>query len=90
VPTLVYQIAGKIPSAKEHMEENLMLKDTSQVSLMDSPSHLSFEVQLSKLLITNVNPTGPNLVVIDGLDECASQEGICQLIEWIRKNKPPF
>ena len=40
VPTLAYQIAGKIPSAKERMEENLMLKDTS---LMDPLSHLSFE-----------------------------------------------
>jgi len=90
VPTLAYQIAGKIPSAKEQMEENLMLKDTSRVPLMDPPSHLSLEAQLSKLLITNVNPTDPNLVIIDGLDECASREGICQLIEWIRKNKPPF
>jgi len=90
VPTLAYQIAGKIPSAKERMEENLMLKDTSRVPIMDPLSHLFLESQLYKLLITNVNPTDPDLVIIDGLDECASQEGICQLIEWIRKNKPPF
>jgi hypothetical protein len=92
VPTLAYQIAGKIPSAKERMEEFLMLKDASRVPLplMDTLSHLSLEDQLSKLLITDVNPTDPKLIVIDGLDECASREGMCQLIEWIRKNKSPF
>jgi hypothetical protein len=88
VSTLAYQIAEKIPSAKERMEENLILKDAS--SGCPPLSQLSLEDQLSKLLITNVNPTDPNLIVIDGLDECASRKGICQLIEWIRKNKPPF
>ena len=86
VPTLAYQVAGKVPSAKERMEEILILTDSSQVPL----SQLSLEDQLSKLLITNFNPTDPNLIVIDGLDECASLRGICQLIEWIRKNKSPF
>jgi len=90
VPTLAHQIAAKIPSARKRMEENLILKDGSRAPLMDPPSRFSLEEQLSKLLITIVNPTDPNLIVIDGLDECSSREGICQLIKWIRKNKSPF
>ena len=90
VPTLAYQIAEKIPSAKERMEKIFILKDTSRAPLMDPLSRFSLKDQLSKLLITTVNPTDPNLIVIDGLDECSSREGICQLIELIRKNKCPF
>jgi len=86
MPTLAYQIAGKIPSAKDWMKEILILKDALRVPL----SQLSLEDQLSKLLVTNVNSTDPNLIVIDGLDECASLGRVCQLIEWIRKNKSPF
>ncbi|KAF8226611.1 hypothetical protein L208DRAFT_1406822, partial [Tricholoma matsutake] len=37
-----------------------------------------------------VNSAGPNLIIIDGLDECASQEGIRRLIDWLRRNNPPF
>ncbi|KAF8240334.1 hypothetical protein L208DRAFT_1384873 [Tricholoma matsutake] len=55
---------------------------------------LSLEAQLSKLLVrgpvVNVNSAGPNLIIIDGLDECASQEGIRRLIDWLRRNNPPF
>jgi len=69
------------------MEEIFSLKNASRAPLMDP---LSLKNQLSKLLITTVNPTDPNLIVIDGLDECSLWEGICQLIEWIRKNKCPF
>ncbi len=86
VPTLAYQIAQKIPSAKEAMETALNLNDASRVPLR--VSSLSLEDQLSKFLIASDNPSAPNLVVIDGLDECASQDGICRLIEWIRKKSP--
>jgi RecA/RadA recombinase len=90
VGTLAWQIAKKISSALEPMEEALELKNTSRVPLPE----LSLEDQLSKLLVrgpvANVNPAGPSLIVIDGLDECASQEGIRRLIDWLRKNKPPF
>jgi len=69
------------------MEENL---NAPRVPLITPPSQLSLQDQLSKLLITNVNPSDPDLIVVDGLDECASQKGICQLIEWIRIENPPF
>jgi hypothetical protein len=88
VPTLAYQIAQKIPSAKEAMETRLNLNDPSQVPLRDPLSKLSLEDQLSTFLIASDNPSVPYLVVIDGLDECASQDGICRLIEWIRKMSP--
>ncbi|KAF8688285.1 hypothetical protein AX14_003471 [Amanita brunnescens Koide BX004] len=55
---------------------------------------LSLDAQLSTLLfrrpIADVSPAGPNLIVIDGLDECASQDGIIRLIKWLRKNRLPF
>ncbi|KAF8670100.1 hypothetical protein AX14_005945 [Amanita brunnescens Koide BX004] len=90
VPTLAWQIATKIPSAQGRMEEALGLKNRSWVPLPES----SLEDQLSKLLvrgpIANVNSAGPTLIVIDGLDECASQEGIRRLINWLRTNKPSF
>ena len=35
----------------------------------------------------DADPAAPNLVVIDGLDECSSREGICRVIEWIRTNE---
>jgi DNA polymerase III delta prime subunit len=93
VATLAYQIAEKIPSAKESMEKALKLKNDSGIP-PPALSTISLEDQLSKLLVfgpvANVNPAGPNLVVIDGLDECASEEGISWLIDWLRKNKPPF
>ena len=88
VPTLAYQIAQKIPSAKEAMEKSLKLNDPSQVPLRDPLSKLSLEDQLSTFLIAAANPTAPSLIIIDGLDECGSQDGICRLIEWIRKNSP--
>jgi hypothetical protein len=72
------------------MEEAMELKNKAWVPL---PA-LSLEDQLSKYLVlgpvANVNSTSPDLIVIDGLDECASQEGIRRLINWLRKNKPPF
>jgi RecA/RadA recombinase len=80
--TLAYQIAQKIPAAKEAVEKTLNPNNAPWVPI----SKLSLEDQLSTFLIGSVNPSVPNLVVIDGLDECASQEGICRLIEWIRKN----
>jgi hypothetical protein len=55
---------------------------------------LSLENQLLTLLVcelvTHVNPAGPNLIVIDGLNECASQDRITQLINWLLKNRLPF
>ena len=91
VPTLAYQIAQKIPSAREAMETALNLNDASRAPLLsrDPLSKLSLEDQLSTFLIASDNPSAPNLVVIDGLDECSSQDGICRLIEWIR-NKSSF
>jgi len=83
-PTLAWQIAEKIQSAEMRMEKTL--KDGSRILLSD----LSFEDQLSKLLVTNINSTDPNLIIIDGLDECESQRGIYRLIEWIRSKKSPF
>jgi len=56
---------------------NLILKDASRASLMDPLSHFSF--QLSKPLITTVNPADPNFIV-NGLDELLF---IRQLIKWI-------
>ena len=96
VATLAYQIAKKHPLAKEEMEENLGLKnDEEPLPVIKSGlSKVSLEGRLSKLLIIrsiiNTNPTPPDLVVIDGLDECSSREGICRVIEWIRKNELPF
>jgi hypothetical protein len=87
VPTLAYQVAQKIPSAKEAMEKTLNLNDALRVPLRD-PLSLSLEAQLSTFLIASVNPSMPNLIVIDGLDECASQDGICKLIELICKKSP--
>jgi len=88
VPTLAYQIAQKVPSAKEAMETRLNPNDPSRVPLRDPLSNLSLEDQLSTFLIATVNPSVPDLVVIDGLDECASQDGIYRLIEWILKRSP--
>ena len=96
VATLAYQIAEKIPLAKEGMEENLGLKKDQEplTVLRDRLSKISLEDRLSKLLINksiiNADPSAPDLVVIDGLDECSSREGICRVIEWIRKNELPF
>ena len=90
VATLAYQIASRIPQAKDQIEQTLELKNNSWVPL----PKLSLEHQLSKLLVrgqvAGANPAGPNLIVIDGLDECASQEGICWLIDWLRRSNPPF
>ncbi|KAF8646673.1 hypothetical protein AX14_009048, partial [Amanita brunnescens Koide BX004] len=84
VPTLAWQIAHKIPPAKEEMEEALK---KSGVPLPE----LSLEHQLLTLLVCgHVDPAGPNLIVIDGLDECASQDRIFRLIYWLRKNRLPF
>ncbi|KAF8644352.1 hypothetical protein AX14_009428, partial [Amanita brunnescens Koide BX004] len=87
VPTLAWQIAHEIPPAKEQMEKALK---KSRVPLHE----LSLENQLSTLLVrglaAHIDPTGPNLIVIDGLDECASQERIIRLIDWLRKNRLPF
>jgi hypothetical protein len=88
VPTLAYQVVQKIPSAKEAMEETLNLG--LRVPFRD-PLSLTLEAQLSKFLIGGSKAPMPNLVVIDGLDECASQDGICKLIELIElicKNSP--
>ena len=88
VPTLAYQIAQKIPSAKEVMETHLNMNDPSRVPLMDPVSNLTLVDQLSTFLTSSHNPPRPYLVVIDGLDECDSQDGIYRLIEWIRKRSP--
>ncbi|KAF8225391.1 hypothetical protein L208DRAFT_1041085, partial [Tricholoma matsutake] len=81
VATLAWQIAKKISSMKDQMEEAMELKNKAWVPL---PT-LSLEDQLSKYLIlgpvANVNSTLPNLIVIDGLDECTSQAGIHCLID---------
>ncbi|KAF8625279.1 hypothetical protein AX14_011647, partial [Amanita brunnescens Koide BX004] len=45
---------------------------------------------LTLLVHGPIAPAGPNLIVIDGLDECASQDGIIRLIDWLRKNTLPF
>jgi hypothetical protein len=82
VATLLCQIVKKIPSTKEFLEENL-----------EADSRVPFpalEDQFSKLVFTNLSSADPKLIIIDGLDECASRQGICHLIEWIRKNKCPF
>jgi len=67
------------------METHLNPNDPPRVPLKDPISKLSLENQLSTLLIATDNPPVPDLIVIDGLDKCASQDGICRLIEWIRK-----
>ena len=96
IATLAYQIAEKIPLAKEGMEENLRLKNDQEplTVLSDRFSKSSLEDRLSKLLINrsilDADPAAPDILVIDGLDECSSREGICRLVEWIRKNELPF
>ena len=54
----------------------------------------SLENQLLTLLVhgpvAHVDPAGPNLIVIDGLDECASQDEILRLIDWLCKHTLPF
>ena len=93
VATLGYQIAKKVPFAKDGMEANLRLKEDDEplAVLCDRFSKTSLEDRLSKLLIsTYADQAAPWLVVIDGLDECSSREGICRMIEWIRKNELPF
>jgi hypothetical protein len=93
VATLAYQIAERISSAKEVMEGNLGLRTETLEPLTvirDRLSKISLEDRLSKLLISRSDPALPNLLVIDGLDECSSREGICRMIEWIRKNRFPF
>ena len=84
VPTLAWQIArdSEILPAKEQMEK---APKKSRVPLHE----LSLENQLSTLRGL-ADPTGPNLIVIDGLDECASQDRIIRLIDWLRKNRLPF
>ncbi|KAF8637085.1 hypothetical protein AX14_010339, partial [Amanita brunnescens Koide BX004] len=92
VPTLAWQIAhdSKILPANEQMEKALEKALKTRVPLHE----LSLENQLSTLLVlglaAHVDPTGPNLIVIDGLDECASQHRIIRLIDWLRKNRLPF
>ena len=85
--TLALQIAHKIPPAKEQMEEAL------KKSWVPLPER-SLENQLLTLLVhgpvAHVDPAGPNLIIIDGLDECASQAGVIRLIDWLRKNRLPF
>ena len=87
VATLTYQIARKIPLAVKQMEEALK---NFGVPLPE----LSLDDQLSTLLIRGpvapADPTGPNLIVIDGLDECTSRDGIIRLINYLRKNRLPF
>ncbi|KAF8629825.1 hypothetical protein AX14_011087, partial [Amanita brunnescens Koide BX004] len=84
VPTLAWQIArdSEILPAKQQMEK---AQKKSRVPLHE----LSLENQLSTLRRL-ADPTGPNLIVIDGLDECASQDRIIRLIDWLRKNRLPF
>ena len=96
IATLAYQIAHKCPLAKEAMEENLGLENdpVPLTVFRDRLSKISLEDRLSKLLINKSiiisDSAGPDLVVIDGLDECSSREGVCQVVEWIRKNKLRF
>ncbi|KAF8697724.1 hypothetical protein AX14_001269 [Amanita brunnescens Koide BX004] len=84
VPTLAWQIAcnSEILPVKEQMEK---AQEKSRVPLHE----LSLENQLSTLCGL-ANPTGPNLIVIDGLDECTSQDRIIWLINWLCKNRLPF
>ena len=71
VATSAYQIAEKISLAKEGMGENMELKNDQQ-PLYVLRDRLSKD-RLSKLLINepiiNAHPAGPDLLVIDGLDE---------------------
>ena len=97
VSTLAYQIVQNVSVAKEGLEKHLGLKNDSQepfAVLRDRLWKISIEDRLSKLLtnrsILNSGSLVPNLLIIDGLDECSSREGIHRLIQWIRKNKTPF
>ena len=92
VATLAYQIAQKIPFAKDAMEENLGLtNDQEPFKVLDDRfSKSSIEDRLSKLIISDADPTAPDLLVIDGLDECSSDDGIHRMVKWIRMNQLPF
>jgi hypothetical protein len=76
------------------MERNLELNDPSQMALTSLLSSYRLEDQLEKLLVkgrvTNLNPPVPDLIVIDGLDECDDQEGICRFIKWVCTNRSPY
>ncbi|KAI6043169.1 hypothetical protein EDC04DRAFT_2653553 [Pisolithus marmoratus] len=90
VATLAWQIADNIPSAKNQIEKALK-GDNRLSSLFGHPlSRLSLNDKLSIFLLVREPIADRKLVVIDGLDECSSQQGICRLIEWLRENKPPF
>jgi hypothetical protein len=78
IPTLAYQMAEKIPLAKEGM----------QIVLITEPTVPSLELrsQLAKLVIrpiSNFREVHRWLVIIDGLDECSSRDGISNLIRLL-------
>ena len=90
VATLAWQLTANIPIVKKRMEQALQLNYESWALF----PYLSLEDQLSKLFVrgpaAKIDPADPDLIVIDGLDECTSQDRIVQLIKWLRKNRPPF
>jgi hypothetical protein len=78
VPTLAYQIAQNIPSTQLPMQSALEADATIPFQHLNN--------QFARLLVQPLAQSGPvkrSLVVIDGLDECASREGILELIRLL-------
>ncbi|KAG6914779.1 hypothetical protein DXG01_015407 [Tephrocybe rancida] len=89
VPTIAFQIADKFPLAKEGMERALLKESSLTERQVHLPSGLKY--QLSKLLVhTPDHSVGCNLVVIDGLDESASLEGVEDLVKNLCQMNLPF
>jgi hypothetical protein len=79
IPTLACQITERIPIAKEGMQR--VLSAESMVP------YLELESQLAKLIIEPISNFKVHqfLVIIDGLDECSSRDGISNLIRLLRR-----
>jgi hypothetical protein len=75
IPTLAYQIAEHIPSVQPHMQQ-----------MLQGPRSLftyTFQVQFQRLIIDpllSIRAPQQPLVVVDGLDECASMSRIVDFI----------
>ena len=78
VTTLAYQIAQSIPSTESPMQSALEADKTIPFQRLED--------QFSSLLVNPLAKLGAvnrSLVVIDGLDECSSREGISELIRLL-------
>ena len=89
IPTLAHQIAAKLPSTQSHM----------QSAPQHDPMlpHKTLQNQLQALLVEPAKDdtrVERYLIVIDGLDECASRDGIVEFIrllgDAVETHRRPF